>query len=116
MMNSDCLEQKPYPVLVSQSTYTTFPTCCPSGISALTAPIAVFLTLLFVLLKKPRAHPYLQEPAGCVVLPLTQVDRHKSADNVDVSEKIHLVSASHHGPDQLHQARRALEVLAELCC
>lgn len=82
--------------------------CCSLGTSALTA------LLFFLILKKQRTHPYLQESAGCVVLPIMDVNEHASSDNVDVSEKIHLVFASHHGPNKLLQTRRALEVLAKL--
>lgn len=68
-------------------------------------------------MKKQRTHPYLQESAGSVMLPIMNMDEHASSDNMDVSEKIHLVFASHHGPNQLLQTRRwALEVLAKLSC
>lgn len=75
----------------------------------------IFLTLLFVSMKLGRIHPYLQEPAGCVMLPVTDVNKHTSSDNMDVSEKMHLLFASHHGPNQLLQIREwALEVPAKL--
>lgn len=75
------------------------------GTSALAALTTHFLILLFVSMKKQRTHPYLQEPAGCLVLPVTDMNKHAGSDNVDVSEKISLVFASHHGPDQLLQTR-----------
>lgn len=57
-------------------------------------------------MKKQRTHPYLQEPAGCVMLPVMDMKGHASSDNMDVSEKIHLVFTSHHGLNQLLQTRR----------
>lgn len=83
----------------------------------LTALTTVFVTWLFVSMKNWRTHTYLQDAAGCIMLPFMDIKRHTSPDNMDVSEKIFLVLAFHHGFNQLLQTRRrALELLAKLSC